>query len=77
MSFFLLGQRAASASPAEGTQAESVLLADVGKRSAKPEKALQIIERYFPDVPKIELNRRGKPRPRWDASGLEAENEAA
>jgi hypothetical protein len=38
---------------------------------------LEIIEQYFPNVPKIELNRRGKPKSGWDAWGLEADNEAA
>ncbi len=73
----LVGTRGNIPAPAEGTQAESVLFADVGKHSAKPEAALEIIERYFPNVPKIELNRRGKPKSGWDAWGLEADNEAA
>jgi N6-adenosine-specific RNA methylase IME4 len=32
-----------------------------------------MIEQYYPNVPKIELNRRGKPRPGWEAWGNEAE----
>ena len=34
-----------------------------------------MIESYFPSVPRIELNCRGKPRPGWDAWGNEAESE--
>ena len=30
-----------------------------------------MIEQYFPTLPKIELNRRGAPRPGWDAWGDE------
>ncbi|CAN2532555.1 hypothetical+protein [Methylocapsa aurea] len=44
--------------------------------SAKPERFAEIIESYFPSLPKIELNRRGPPRPGWDAWGNEAEGGA-
>lgn len=43
------------------------------EHSAKPDHFAQIIERQFPDLPKIELFRRGPPRPGWDAWGNEAE----
>ena len=36
----------------------------------------EMIEQYFPNVPKIELNCRGKPRPGWDAWGNEVEEAA-
>jgi N6-adenosine-specific RNA methylase IME4 len=39
--------------------------------SAKPECFLEMIEQYFPNLPKIELNRRGPARPGWDAWGNE------
>jgi N6-adenosine-specific RNA methylase IME4 len=48
-------------------------MAPVGKHSAKPERFLEMIEQYFPNLPKIELNRRGSPRPGWHGWGLEAE----
>jgi hypothetical protein len=32
-----------------------------------------MIEEYFPTLPKIELNRRGPPRPGWHAWGNEVE----
>ena len=34
-----------------------------------------MIEEYFPTIPKIELNRRGPPRPGWGAYGNEVEPE--
>ena len=43
--------------------------------SAKPEKFFEMIESYFPSMPKIELNRRGPPRDGWKAWGAEAEVE--
>jgi N6-adenosine-specific RNA methylase IME4 len=42
----------------------------------KPEQSYQMIEQYFPNVPKIELNCRGKPRPGWGAWGNEVEEAA-
>ena len=63
--------------PAPATaMAPSVLEAPVGKHSEKPELFAELIEKQFPNVPKIELNCRGKPRPGWDAWGNEA-NDAA
>ena len=73
----LVGTKGDIPAPVEGTQAESVLMAKVGKHSAKPEDALKVVEKYFPHLPRIELNRRGKPRRGWDAWGEEAELEAA
>ena len=32
-----------------------------------------MIEKYYPNLPKIELNRRGLPRPGWEAWGNEVE----
>jgi N6-adenosine-specific RNA methylase IME4 len=36
-----------------------------------------MIEQYYPTIPKIELNRRGPPRPGWDAWGNEVDEAAA
>lgn len=58
--------------PAPGEQWESLIIWPVGAHSAKPECFLVMIEQYFPNLPKIELNRRGGPRPGWDAWGNEA-----
>ena len=43
-----------------------------GRHSAKPAIFAALIERAFPSLPKIELNRRGPARPGWDAWGAEA-----
>jgi N6-adenosine-specific RNA methylase IME4 len=47
-----------------------------GEHSAKPECFLEMIEQYFPTLPKIEVNRLGPPRPGWDAWGNEADTDA-
>jgi N6-adenosine-specific RNA methylase IME4 len=73
----LIGKRGAPPAPAPGTQAESLILAPQSEHSAKPEIFLEIVERYFPRLAKIELNRRGPLRPGWSAWGNEAEAEAA
>lgn len=69
----LVGTCGAPPCPAPGTQRESLIVAPKGKHSAKPEIFLEMIEQYFPTMPKIELNRRGKARPGWTAWGNEAE----
>lgn len=69
----LVGTRGKIPAPAPGTQFRSVIEAPVGRHSEKPELALEIIEQYFPTLPKIELNRRGPAREGWDAWGAETE----
>jgi len=69
----LIGRRGKPPAPAPGTQCESLIVAPQGEHSAKPEIFLEIIERYFPNLPKIELNRRGASRPGWAAWGNEAD----
>ena len=59
--------------PAMGTQFGSVFDAEVGEHSAKPNSIAEMIETYFPNLDKIELNRRGLPRPGWYAWGNEVE----
>jgi N6-adenosine-specific RNA methylase IME4 len=73
----LLGVRGNIPAPAPGTQWESLIMAPVGRHSAKPECFLEMIEQYFPSLPKIELNRRGPARSGWDAWGSEVEAAAA
>lgn len=67
----LVGTRGGVPAPAMGTQWASVIEAPVGEHSAKPETFHELIEAYFPNLPKIELNAR-RSRPGWDAWGLEA-----
>lgn len=69
----LVGARGDIPAPAPGTQWPSAIEAPVGAHSAKPDVFADLIEAYFPTLPKIELNRRGPPRPGWDAWGNEAE----
>jgi N6-adenosine-specific RNA methylase IME4 len=71
--YLLLGTRGAIPCPAPGDQWQSLIVAPRGRHSEKPEVFLEMIERYFPNVPKIELNRRGQARPGWDAFGNEAD----
>jgi N6-adenosine-specific RNA methylase IME4 len=74
----LIGTRGNPPCPALGTQWESVIDAPRGDvHSAKPEIFLEMIEEYFPTVPKIELNRRGAARPGWSAWGNEAADDEA
>lgn len=68
----LVGTRGNVPAPAMGTQVESLVDAPVGRHSEKPDIFYELIERYFPNLPKIELNAR-RSRPGWDAWGYEAE----
>jgi N6-adenosine-specific RNA methylase IME4 len=67
----LVGTRGKIPAPAMGTQWPSLIEAPVGAHSAKPECFLEMIEAYFPTLPKIELNRRGPARLGWKAWGNE------
>ncbi len=72
----LVGTRGNVVCPAPGEQWESIIEGEPamkGLHSSKPERVLEMIEAYFPTVPKIELNRRGAPRQGWAAYGNEVE----
>ncbi len=69
----LIGTKGDIPAPAPGKQWESIISAARGKHSEKPVRAMKMIEEYFPNLPKIELNCRGKARPGWTAWGNEAE----
>jgi N6-adenosine-specific RNA methylase IME4 len=73
----LIGTRGNPPCPAPGTQFESLIAAPKGEHSAKPAIFLEMIERYFPTMPKIELNCRGEGRPGWSVWGNEAREVAA
>jgi N6-adenosine-specific RNA methylase IME4 len=68
----LIGTRGKIVAPSPGTQRGSVIHDPRGAHSAKPESFLELIEAWFPTLPKIELNRRGPARPGWEAWGNEA-----
>jgi N6-adenosine-specific RNA methylase IME4/ParB-like chromosome segregation protein Spo0J len=72
----LVGTRGNIPAPALGTQWESVIEQPRGAHSEKPEAVCELIEAYFPHLPKIELNRRGAPRRGWSAWGNEVEEVA-
>jgi N6-adenosine-specific RNA methylase IME4 len=73
---FLIGVRGNVPAPAMGDQWPSVIEAPAGKHSAKPEIFLEMMEQYFPSLPKLEMNCRGLARPNWDAWGWESEQPA-
>jgi N6-adenosine-specific RNA methylase IME4 len=73
----LVGVKGSIPAPAPGTQAHSLIAWPASEHSAKPEVFLELIESYFPNLPKIELNRRGPARPGWDAWGNETSEAAA
>lgn len=68
----LVGTKGDIPAPAMGDQFASVMTIARKEHSAKPEQFLEMIEQYYPNLPKIELNRRGPPRPGWHCWGLEA-----
>jgi N6-adenosine-specific RNA methylase IME4 len=68
----LLGAQGDIPAPAMGTQWPSAIEAALGRHSEKPEAFFELIEAYFPTLPKIELYRRGTARAGWSAWGLEA-----
>jgi N6-adenosine-specific RNA methylase IME4 len=65
----LLGVRGKIPCPAPGTQSLSIFSERRGEPSAKPEFIADEIDRLWPNLPKIELFRRGAPRPGWAAWG--------
>ncbi|MFP9138720.1 MT-A70 family methyltransferase [Devosia sp. XGJD_8] len=67
----LVGTRGNVPAPAPGTQWPSIIEAPVGEHSAKPAIFHELIESYFPTLPKIELNARTA-RPGWVRWGYEA-----
>lgn len=70
----LIGTRGKIPCPSPGTQGESFQLSPRLRHSEKPESFLEMIERWYPTLPKIELNRRGKARAGWHAWGNESEH---
>jgi N6-adenosine-specific RNA methylase IME4 len=67
----LVGTRGNIPAPAMGTQRDSVIEAPTGRHSEKPAAFYELIESYYPTLPKIELNARTA-RLGWDRWGNEA-----
>jgi len=72
----LVGVRGKIPAPAPGEQYDSLIEAAVGEHSVKPKAFIEIIDAYFPTLPKIELNCRGAPSAGWDAWGNEVQQAA-
>jgi N6-adenosine-specific RNA methylase IME4 len=72
----LVGTRGNIPAPAPGAQWPSVMEAPRGAHSEKPDKCYELIEAYYPNVPKIELNAR-KARDGWNRWGNEAPPESS
>jgi N6-adenosine-specific RNA methylase IME4 len=68
----LLGTCGDVPAPAPGTQWSSTRAMPIGRHSEKPEWQYELIESYFPNIPKIELNAR-RTRLGWDRWGLDAD----
>ena len=71
----LVGTRGDLPAPAMGNQWASILDAPPRRHSEKPTLFYELIEDYFPTLPKIELNAR-QARDGWDAWGNEAPEQA-
>jgi N6-adenosine-specific RNA methylase IME4 len=67
----LVGTRGKIPAPAPGDNWDSVIKVRKGRFAEKPDIVYELIEAYFPNLPKIELNAR-KARAGWDAWGNEA-----
>lgn len=67
----LIGTRGSVPCPAMGDQYESLQLSAPSAHSEKPDWAYEMIEKHFPNVPKVELNAR-RARPGWIVWGNEA-----
>lgn len=52
---------------------DSVIEAERGRHSQKPEQAYELIEAAYPHLTKLELFARGRPRPGWQTWGNQAE----
>lgn len=66
----LVGTKGNIPAPAPGTQSSSIISAPLGRHSEKPSIVHEIIEKIYPNVPKIEMFAR-ESRYGWDAWGNE------
>jgi len=66
----LIATRGNVPAPAPGTQALCLIEAPTGQHSEKPQVFAEMIERQWPNTPKLEMFAR-QPRPGWDVWGNE------
>lgn len=67
----LIGTKGSPPPPAQGKQWKSIIREKPTKHSRKPRLSYEMIEAYYPNMRKIELNAR-EARPGWDVLGNEA-----
>jgi N6-adenosine-specific RNA methylase IME4 len=67
----LIGTRGDVPAPTPGEQPDQMIEAPRGRHSEKPAVFYEIIERLFPNTPKLEMFARSA-RPGWDVWGAEA-----
>jgi N6-adenosine-specific RNA methylase IME4 len=72
----IIARRGDMPTPLPANRPPSVINAQRREHSRKPDEAYEMIERMFPDLPRIELFARSR-RPGWDAWGNETEKFAA
>lgn len=68
----LVARRGEIPPPAVEDRVSSVVFADRSEHSAKPDEFYDLIEKFYPSLPKIELFCRGAPREGWTAWGNQA-----
>jgi N6-adenosine-specific RNA methylase IME4 len=69
----LIGTRGEVPAPALGDRLGSMIRFRATRHSEKPAAAAEMIERYFPTTPKLEMFARGPARPGWEPWGNESE----
>jgi N6-adenosine-specific RNA methylase IME4 len=69
----MIGRRGSFPPPPQAVRSPSLVMAPRGEHSAKPGVFIELIERWYPGLAKIELFCRGPARPGWSAWGNEAE----
>jgi N6-adenosine-specific RNA methylase IME4 len=72
----VIARRGDIPSPLPANRPSSVIKATRREHSRKPDEAYELIERMYPDLPRIELFARQR-RPGWDAWGNQANEKAA
>lgn len=70
LELLLIGVRGDVPAPAPGEQPPQVLTLPKGEHSKKPAAFAKMIEKLYPNVPKVEMFARS-PRPGWDVAGNE------
>jgi N6-adenosine-specific RNA methylase IME4 len=73
----LIARRGEFPTPPEKDRPRSIISSPRRGHSQKPDEAYELIERMYPDLPKIELFARGEARPGWTVWGNEARKRGA